>query len=459
MKSKRMKRGLSFMLALCLVMTALPVFHVHAADTNYCTYCGRYAAYTVQYVSLGAYSHRMQYYCSYCYQDQLGGSGPTHEHVYAYMDPDYDVCTYCGYAKYIGRGNTTTCSHPSTRTSWNGCTWSLYCTVCRVEISYGSSHTFNYGTWEYSNENFHKRTNVCTVCGYTEWPMESHQHVRQADEYNYTTGRHSVTILCTDCGHVWSSYDEPHNCEPGAWSFEYGASVHYRLQSCVDCQYAYFERADHEFVNQPWQKLDAQEHSRKVECSVCGYYTMDYAYHSYVKQSAVSISDTQHRITERCDCGDERTIDAAHVDANGDGVCDDCGYVTTRFSVTIPASLALAVNEYGVVSTATNAAIVNNSTAAVKVTSVTASTSNGWTLVPFDSSMASAKVDSKQIGFQLNDAGSARTGTSETLSIGSGWSISKGASLPLRYDAIVSATSEAIRGERVLTLLFVVDWA
>ena len=69
-----------------------------------------------------------------------------------------------------------------------------------------------------------------------------------------------------------------------------------------------------------------------------------------------------------------------------------------------------------------------------------------------------AKVDSKQIGFRINAAQSARTGSGESLTLGNNWSIAKGANLHLDYDAVVSASSAPIN-EQVLTIVFYVDWA
>jgi len=130
----------------------------------------------------------------------------------------------------------------------------------------------------------------------------------------------------------------------------------------------------------------------------------------------------------------------------------------TRFSVTVPASLALVVSKTGKVYSANNAAIVNNSTGAVEVTAVTVTTANGWTLAPYSSNMANAKVDTKLIGFALNGAATANASTSENLALSGDWSIAKGSSLPLAYDAVVSAMSEPV-SEQVLTIVFVLDWA
>ena len=169
-------------------------------------------------------------------------------------------------------------------------------------------------------------------------------------------------------------------------------------------------------------------------------------------------SSTQHRRTKRCtSCAYSGYDYADHVDSNGDGVCDGCGREMSRFSVTVPASLTVTVSEHGVVYTATGAGIVNNSSSAVRVSGVTLRAENGWTIVPYATNMAAQKVDSKKIGFALDRMQTAATGKSELLTASS-MTISAGATLPLSYDAVVSASSAAIN-EQVLTIVFVVGWA
>ena len=61
----------------------------------------------------------------------------------------------------------------------------------------------------------------------------------------------------------------------------------------------------------------------------------------------------------------------AHLDGDSDGYCDDCGYLLTRFSVIVPAGMTLTVSKTGTVYAASNVRIVNRSTGAVSVSSVT----------------------------------------------------------------------------------------
>ncbi len=132
--------------------------------------------------------------------------------------------------------------------------------------------------------------------------------------------------------------------------------------------------------------------------------------------------------------------------------------VPVMFSVTVPAVLTLTVSENGEVFSAANAEIINNSTDSVKVVQVTVKTENGWKLVPFNCNMADEKVDSKQSGFVLGNSETTRNGGQEILNLSGNWTITTAGTLPLTYDAVVSAMSAPVQ-EQVLTLVFVLDWA
>ena len=127
----------------------------------------------------------------------------------------------------------------------------------------------------------------------------------------------------------------------------------------------------------------------------------------------------------------------------------------TRFSVTVPATLSLVMDKDGKVYTPTNAAIINNSTAAVKVTGISLSPKNGWTVVPYSTNMANQKVDSHKIGLKLRDSQST---SGNTMPVTGNWDIAKDSNLPLTYSAVVSATSQPITGRNVLDITFVIDW-
>ncbi len=128
------------------------------------------------------------------------------------------------------------------------------------------------------------------------------------------------------------------------------------------------------------------------------------------------------------------------------------------FSVTVPATLPLVVGEDGQ-AYISDVVITNNSTGDVQITTVTVSSCNEWTIVPYNANMANEKVDSKRIGFYINGLSTTQTGTSETFTIASPWNVPEAGTLPLVYDANLSATSQAFINECILEIVFVIDWA
>ena len=131
--------------------------------------------------------------------------------------------------------------------------------------------------------------------------------------------------------------------------------------------------------------------------------------------------------------------------------------ITEVFSVTVPVVLPLTVDENGEVHTG-SAQIINASTGDVIVSSVSISTKNGWQLVPYTTDMAHAKVDAKQLGFKINDSLTTKTGDAETFSLTSPWTIAENGKLPLSYDAVVSAVSQPVTEQDVLSVVFVLEW-
>ena len=147
-----------------------------------------------------------------------------------------------------------------------------------------------------------------------------------------------------------------------------------------------------------------------------------------------------------------------HADSNSDGFCDNCGYDMRTFSVTIPASMPLFMDENGSVFSANTAKITNNSSFPVSVIDIELAGVNGWTIVPYETNMADEKVDSHEIGFAINGTSTIDSGEDEVLEVGNGWNVEKKSALPLTYDAVISPVSKAIKGEQVLNVTFIIDW-
>lgn len=487
-----------------------------ALASAYCPYCNATRSYTYEYVARDSDIHYERMWCSSCGLDMNEGVIFS-EH--SYMDyGDYLKCTDCGY-KLEG---SVSCSHTSTKTTWDGCEWSEYCRSCGELLDTGISHgRYSYGEWTYYNSSRHRSYYSCNDCGEGSYEYASHSTTTSYDSYsdtqhsvssycstcssyigsttyanhsfsygswsNYSATQHRRTKTCSTCGYStyeyashslnygsWASYSDTQHrrsvsCSCGYSTYEYvnhtitygswkssSATQHSRTKSC-SCGYSGTETAAHSLTNGKWSSTNATTHTRSKTCS-CGYSTTESAAHGFVYGKWTAYSEEQHSRTISCECGYSSTGYGTHADANDDGTCDDCSFLMTRFSVTVPASLTLTLSKWGEMYAAENAQIINNSTDAVKVTGIKLTANNGWTLVPYSTNMATAKVDSKLIGFRINAAQSARTGSSESLTLGNNWSIAKGANLHLDYDAVVSASSAPIN-EQVLTIVFYVDWA
>ena len=131
--------------------------------------------------------------------------------------------------------------------------------------------------------------------------------------------------------------------------------------------------------------------------------------------------------------------------------------ITEVFSVTVPVTLPLVVDESGEVHTGT-AEIINASTGDVIVSSVSISAKNGWQLVPYTTDMAHEKVDAQLLGFKINNAQTSKTGDAETFALSAPWEITENGRLPISYDAVVSAVSQPVTEQDVLSVVFVLEW-
>ena len=424
----------------------IDVYGMMVLASGYCPYCKGTYSYTVAYEPWTSSEHCIRHWCSNCGLDQCGGvNGGSHTYN------NSGSCTKCGY--YNSAYDNSVCYHTSTYTTWSGCNWYKYCNSCGTLVSSGTSHgTYVYGSWTYYSTTQHRRTYTCSDCGQGSYSYGNHSTSTKYAQYS--SSQHTVGSYCATCGsYVGSLTYESHNFTYGAWS-NYSSTQHRRTATCSDCGYSTYEYASHSLSYGSWSSVSDTQHSRTASCS-CGYSTTETANHSFTYGAWASVSDAEHSRSKTCSCGYSTTETGGHMDADGDGSCDDCGYLMSRFSVTVPATLNLTVAQNGTVYAATSAQIVNNSTGAVCVTSVKLSAENDWQLVPYSTNMADEKVDSKQIGFALNGAKSDGTAT---LPMSGSWVIAKDGALSLDYDAVVSATSTSIN-EQVLTVVFVLDWA
>ena len=268
------------------------------------------------------------------------------------------------------------------------------------------------------------------------------------------------------------------------WEAENRTVSWYDVYGAMPLLYCYEGGSAHQgdYFNKVW--VDSCRYN--IYCKWCGQYLNTQVSHTYVdgvcskcgakkggssgggtscshtssRTTYTPYNETKHEYKKICNsCGDTlSTGKEAHVDDNQDNICDRCAYEMTRFSVTVPTSLQIAMSPDGNITTADVGAIVNRSTRAVKVSSLQVKTVNGWTLVPYGTDMAHQKVDAKIIGFSIAGTRTQKTGTTESLTLDSRWTIPQDGSLALPYDAVVSACSQPVQ-EQVMTLVFVLEWA
>ena len=343
----------------------------------------------------------------------------------------------------------------------NGCA----CTSCTYTYAY-----------EYRDEDYHWKWAVCSDCTASEYAYGGRNlHVYNASGYcSYCGAEESASCAHSSTYYSWSGctyYEYCSSCDEylgsgtshgtysyGAWEY-YNSSSHRRYASCNDCGEGSYSYVNHATTTK-YTEYSETQHKYGKYCPTCSSYvgSISYENHRFSYSSWTKYSSTQHHRDASCTCGYCSEDYEDHADHNSDGYCDTCSYLMTFFSVTVPANMSLAVANDGYVYSATNAAVVNNSSHAVEITSVMVTAGDGWTIVPYDYSMADEKVDAKLIGFYLNDAMTTQIGTREKLTLPTNWTIDRGDSFSLEYDAIVSATSDVLTNEQVLTLMFVINW-
>ena len=375
------------------------------------------------------------------------------------------TCTDCGYSDY------DYASHSLSYGSWQNYSDSQHrrtktCTTCNYSGYDYSSHSFTYGAWSSISDSEHQRTKKCS-CGYSSTEKSAHKD-------NNNDGK------CDDCGEIlgltvnWNSSANggtiggfsgkstkikngsiakapditpvKEGCEFAGWFTEISGGEPYDTIpiTAETTFYAQFEPATYDIT---WDTQNSQmlstsqvygevlifpDEPERDGYTFAGWYTE--AVGGELIEEGIIYSTAGN------------SVYYAHWDENPD-----------VFSVTVPAMLVLTMSEQGKVYSAENAKIINNSTDAVKVKSVSLSAENGWSIVPFSNNMSTEKVDANVIGFSLNNVKTSVKGSQENLNMLNDWSIGEGGALPLTYDAVVSAVSQAV-DKQVLTVVFVIDW-
>lgn len=133
------------------------------------------------------------------------------------------------------------------------------------------------------------------------------------------------------------------------------------------------------------------------------------------------------------------------------------------FSVVVPTTLPISVDADGNVTTAPNAAIINNSGATVTVKSVEVIGQNKWGIAPYDKvTVRSLPVNTMSFGLRMELGGIASAtsinGPSEILAYNSNIDIDRQQKLTIKYDALIPAQDKGISNTQIANVVYTIAW-
>ena len=408
-------------------------------------------------------------------------------------------CRNCGATDY------DYASHSMSYGSWSNASSSQHsrtasCRTCGYSTTGYGSHSYSTGTWSKYSDAQHRRSKTCSGCGASTYDYADHSYSYGAWSKVDDT-QHKRTKTCSACGDSGEEHADHRDSNADGICDDCGATVSLTIKWDAGTNGGSIDgKASVTTTGKPNTTATAPTSTPvKTGHAFKGWYTaasggslyntvtITAAKTFYAQFTANSYTltwdlgngtteETKQTYGEKLTLPTEPTRKNAEflgwfTEANGGTQVDantiyktdaDSTYyahweITEVFSVTVPVTLPLVVDEGGEVHTGT-AEIINASTGDVIVSSVSISTKNGWQLVPYTTDMAHAKVDAKQLGFKINDSVTTKTGDAETFSLTSPWTIAENGKLPLTYDAVVSAVSQPVTEQNVLSVVFVLEW-
>ena len=374
-------------------------------------------------------------------------------------------CRTCGYS------TTDYGNHSYSTGSWSKYSDTQHrrsktCSGCGASTYDYANHSYSYGSWVSDSETQHKRTKTCSACGDSGYEYADHTDANGDGKCDDCGATVSLTVKWdagTNGGTIdgktsFSETVKPNSkpTAPGSVPVKTGytfkgwftAKTGGSLYSTVTITssttfYAQFAANKYtvtwdlgigqsETTEQTYgEKLLLPKDPERKNAEFLGWFTE--------KDGGTEVDSNTIYTT------DGETTYYAHWE------------ITEVFSVTVPVTLPLIVDESGEVHAGT-AEIINGSTGEVVVSSVSISTKNGWQLVPYTTDMAHEKVDAQLLGFKINGAQTTKNGNAETFALSAPWEIAENSRMTLSYDAVVSAVSKAITEQEVLSVVFVLEW-
>jgi uncharacterized repeat protein (TIGR02543 family) len=417
-----------------------------------------------------ASQHRRENYCRNC--------GAT-DYDYASHSMSYGSWSKYSDSQHSRTASCRTCGYSTTEYgnhSYSTGAWSKHsdtqhrrsktCSGCGASTYDYADHSYSYGSWVSDSETQHKRSKTCSACGDSSYEYADHTDANGDGK-------------CDDCGATVSltiKWDAGTN--GGTIDSKASITTTGKPNATATAPTSTPVKAGHAFKGW-YTSASGGSLYNTVTITAAKTFYAQFTANSYTLTWDLgngTTEETKQTYGEKLTLPTEPTRKNAEflgwfteanggtqVDANtiyktdGDSTYYAHWEITEVFSVTVPVTLPLVVDEGGEVHVGA-AEIINASTGDVIVSSVSISTKNGWQLVPYTTDMAHAKVDAKQLGFKINDSVTTKTGDAETFSLTSPWTIAENGKLPLSYDAVVSAVSKAITEQEVLSIVFVLKW-
>ena len=417
-----------------------------------------------------ASQHRREAYCRNC-----GDS----DYEYASHSMSYGLWSNSSSSQHSRTASCRTCGYSTTdygNHSYATGAWSKYsdtqhrrsktCSGCGTSTYDYANHSYSYGSWVSDSETQHKRTKTCSACGDSGYEYADHTDANGDGK-------------CDDCGATVSltvTWDAGSN--GGTIDGKASITTTGKPNTTATAPTSTPVKTGHAFKGWYTSASGGSLYNTLTITAAKTFYAQ-FTANSYTLTWDLgngTTEETKQTYGEKLTLPTEPTRKNAEflgwfTEANGGTQVDantiyktdaDSTYyahweITEVFSVTVPVTLPLIVDEGGEVHVGA-AEIINASTGDVIVSSVSISTKNGWQLVPYTTDMAHAKVDAKQLGFKINDSVTTKTGDAETFSLTSPWTIAENGKLPLSYDAVVSAVSQPVTEQDVLSVVFVLEW-
>ena len=403
------------------------------------------------------------------------------DYDYASHSMSYGSWSNSSSSQHSRTASCRTCGYSTTEYgnhSYSTGAWSKYsdtqhrraktCTSCSASTYDYADHSYSYGSWAKADDTQHKRTKTCSACGDSSEEYANHVDVNGDGK-------------CDDCGATVSltvTWDAGSN--GGTINGKASFSETVKPNSVPAAPSTSPVKTGHTFKNWYTEKTGGKLYTTVTAITASQTFYAQFEANKYVV--TWNLGDGRSETTEQI-YGEKLVLPTEPTRKNaeflgwftekdgGTEVTANTVFketaattyyahweITELFSVTVPATLPLVVDEAGKVYVA-SASIVNNSTGDVMVSSVSVTSKNGWEFVPYSTNMAKAKVDAKQVGFKINSSETSKTGDSEVFTLAAPWTVKEADALSINYDAVVSAVSQPVTGQEIMSVVFVLEWA